>query len=132
MESIDEQYPYSVRSCFHRAMKMCGSAGQAALCFRHIQPPWELLDQATSASAGASAMSVLCPPFIAPQLKFRLLTAKSFEWRLNKLKSLLSCRDARCQLSANAPDEQRGSVPRSSRRTGAASLRIVGTRAAPF
>jgi hypothetical protein len=79
MESIDEQYPNSVRSCFHRNMKMCGSAGQAVLCFRHIQPPWELLDQAIGVSAGASAMSVFCPPFMTPQLKFRMLTTKSFE-----------------------------------------------------
>src|SRR5947208_10087459 len=70
MESIDEQYPNSVRSCFHRAMKMCGSAAQAALCFRHIQPPCELLDQVIGASAGASATSVLCPLFMKPQSRF--------------------------------------------------------------
>src|SRR6266852_5324789 len=97
MESIDEQYPNSVRSFFHREMKMCGSAGQAALCFRNIQPPCKLLDQAIGASAVASAMSVLCPLFMAPQLKFRMLPTKSFERRLN---TKIVVKSQKCSMSA--------------------------------
>ncbi len=139
MESIDEQYPNSVRSFFHREMKMCGSAGQAALCFRNIQPPCKLLDQAIGASAVASAMSVLCPLFMAPQLKFRMLPTKSFERRLN---TKIVVKSQKCSMSAErksagrttpiCSEEQPGvfGMSKKSYRWRPADLRIAGSQAA--